>query len=141
MRRVFKRISRGLKQPIRHGKRWRTLERRVQGLKDRNKDLPSEKLQAALDEAVRETRIQRKRSNRDEMATDAETRFRVRAARGSGKTKRGRRLLAKARGERVRSSLKKLMSPVRGVVDSGVADLASNPKHLKGFGRARRRHR
>jgi hypothetical protein len=42
----------------------------------------------------------------DEMATvllaeyDAETRFRARAARGAGKTKRGLQLLAKARGER-----------------------------------------
>lgn len=42
----------------------------------------------------------------DEMATlmlaehDAETRFRVRAARGAGKTGRGLQLLAKARGER-----------------------------------------
>jgi hypothetical protein len=42
----------------------------------------------------------------EEMATvmlaeyDAETRFRARAARGAGKTGRGLRLLAKARGER-----------------------------------------
>jgi len=42
----------------------------------------------------------------DEMATvmlaehDAETRFRARAARGAGRTKRGLELLAKARGER-----------------------------------------
>jgi len=41
----------------------------------------------------------------DEMATvliaeyDAETRFRVRAARGAGRSKRGLQLLAKARGE------------------------------------------
>lgn len=41
----------------------------------------------------------------DEMATvliaeyDAETRFRVRAARGAGREKRGLQLLAKARGE------------------------------------------
>ena len=41
----------------------------------------------------------------DEMATvllaeyDAEVRFRARAARGAGKTKRGLELLAKARGE------------------------------------------
>ena len=34
-----------------------------------------------------------------------------------------------------------LMETARGVVDSGVPDLASNPKHLKGFGRAARRHR
>ena len=31
---------------------------------------------------------------------DAETRFRARAARGAGKTRRGLQLLAKARGER-----------------------------------------
>ena len=31
---------------------------------------------------------------------DAETRFRARAARGAGKSKRGLQLLAKARGER-----------------------------------------
>jgi hypothetical protein len=42
----------------------------------------------------------------DEMATmmlaehDAETRFRARAARGAGRTRRGLELLAKARGER-----------------------------------------
>lgn len=42
----------------------------------------------------------------EEMATvmlaefDAETRFRARAARGAGKTARGLKLLAKARGER-----------------------------------------
>jgi len=42
----------------------------------------------------------------DEMATvmlaeyDAETRFRARAARGTGKIRRGLQLLAKARGER-----------------------------------------
>jgi hypothetical protein len=42
----------------------------------------------------------------EEMATvmlaeyDAETRFRARAARGEGKTRRGLQLLAKARGER-----------------------------------------
>jgi len=98
-----------------------------------------EKLQAAIDEAVREIRAER--SNRYEMATGAETLFRARAARGAGKTKRGRRLLAKARGERARPRLKKLMSPARGVVDSGVPDLASNPKHLEGFGRGRRRRR
>jgi predicted component of type VI protein secretion system len=32
-------------------------------------------------------------------------------------------------------SLTRLMKGARGVVDSGVPDLASNPEHLKGFGR------
>lgn len=34
-----------------------------------------------------------------------------------------------------RPSLAGLMEHARGVVESGVPDLASNPKHLKGFGR------
>jgi hypothetical protein len=38
----------------------------------------------------------------------------------------------KARRQR---SLAELMKPARGVVDSGVSDLASNPKHLAKFGR------
>jgi len=44
-------------------------------------------------------------------------------------------------GRRARPSLDGLMKNARGVVDSGVPDLASNPKHLKGFGRDTRRHR
>ena len=44
-------------------------------------------------------------------------------------------------GEHVRPSLAELMKPARGIVDSGVPDLASNPKHLKGFGREPRRNR
>lgn len=34
-----------------------------------------------------------------------------------------------------------LMKDGRGIVDSGTGDLATNPKHMKGFGRASRRHR
>lgn len=34
-----------------------------------------------------------------------------------------------------------LMKEGRGIVDSGIGDLATNPKHMKGFGRAARRHR
>lgn len=34
-----------------------------------------------------------------------------------------------------------LMKRARGAVDSGVSDLASNPKHLAGFGHDDRRHR
>ena len=37
--------------------------------------------------------------------------------------------------------LPKLMKHAQGVIDSGVPELASNPEHLKGFGRnARDRH-
>jgi predicted component of type VI protein secretion system len=52
-----------------------------------------------------------------------------------------RLVLQTPRSERARPSLEKLMRPARGVVDSGVPDLASNPKHLKGFGREPRRNR
>lgn len=38
-------------------------------------------------------------------------------------------------------SLAGLTKRARGIVDSGVPDLASNPKHLSGFGRNDRRHR
>ena len=38
-------------------------------------------------------------------------------------------------------SLAGLMKSARGAVDSGMADLASNPKHLARFGRNARRHR
>jgi hypothetical protein len=34
-----------------------------------------------------------------------------------------------------RPSLTGLMKRARGVIDSGLPDLASNPKHLEGFGR------
>ena len=44
----------------------------------------------------------------------------------------------KARG---RHSLAGLMRRARGTIDSGVPDLASNPEHLKDFGRDDRRHR
>ncbi len=34
-----------------------------------------------------------------------------------------------------------LMKDGSGIVDSGTGDLATNPKHMKGFGGASRRHR
>ena len=40
-----------------------------------------------------------------------------------------------------RPTLAELMKDARGMVDSGVPDLASNPKHLAGLGRNARRHR
>lgn len=52
-----------------------------------------------------------------------------------------RLVLQTPRGERTQPTLDELMAPGRGVVDSGIADLASNPKHLKGFGRGTRRDR
>ncbi len=40
---------------------------------------------------------------------------------------------------RRRKSLAGLMKRARGAIDSGVPDLASNPEHLRGFGRDARR--
>jgi len=40
-----------------------------------------------------------------------------------------------------RRSLAELTKQACGVVDSGIADLASNPEHLKGFGGYADRHR
>ncbi len=54
----------------------------------------------------------------------------------------GLRLVLEApRAKPRRHSLAGLMKHARGVVDSGIADLASNPEHLKGFGRDAPRHR
>jgi hypothetical protein len=52
-----------------------------------------------------------------------------------------RLVLEGTRGTRPPPSLERLMRSARGVVDSGVSDLASNPKHLAGFGRDDRRDR
>lgn len=40
-----------------------------------------------------------------------------------------------------RPTLHDLMQDSSGIIDSGVPDLGSNPKHLKGFGRVTRRRR
>jgi hypothetical protein len=42
--------------------------------------------------------------------------------------------------QRPKPKMSTLMKRARGVMDSGVSDLASNPKHLSGFGR-NARHR
>jgi hypothetical protein len=48
----------------------------------------------------------------------------------------GLRLVLEAPVDRARhQSLAELMESARGIVDSGVPDLGSNPEHLAGFGR------
>lgn len=51
-----------------------------------------------------------------------------------------RLVLDTPRKVRRQRSLAELMAGARGVIDSGVPDLGSNPQHLKGFGR-NERHR
>jgi hypothetical protein len=53
----------------------------------------------------------------------------------------GLRLVVEApRKARRQRTLAELMKRARGVVDSGIPDLASNPRHLAGFGRDARDH-
>jgi len=54
----------------------------------------------------------------------------------------GLRLVLEApRKPRHHPSLAELTEDARGMIDSGVPDLASNPRHLFGFGRDDRGHR
>lgn len=46
-----------------------------------------------------------------------------------------RRVLAAPKPMRDRPSMAELIKDVCGMVDSGIPDLASNPKHMEGFGR------
>lgn len=52
-----------------------------------------------------------------------------------------RLVLAMPPGAHRRQGLAQLMKGARGAIDSGVADLASNPEHLADFGRDDRRDR
>ena len=53
----------------------------------------------------------------------------------------GMRLIVDAPRKVCRSpNVAALMEPARGIIDSGVPDLASNPDHLAGFGRDGGRH-
>jgi hypothetical protein len=45
------------------------------------------------------------------------------------------RVLEMPAEQRPKAKISPLMTRARGVMDSGVPDLASNPKHLSGFGR------
>jgi predicted component of type VI protein secretion system len=53
----------------------------------------------------------------------------------------GLRLVLETRRESRHHRLAELMKRARGTVNSGVSDLASNPEHLKTFGRNASRHR
>lgn len=54
----------------------------------------------------------------------------------------GLRLVLAGAGKRQRRpNLAQLTKGARGIVNSGIPDLASSPNHLAGFGRDARRHR
>jgi hypothetical protein len=50
------------------------------------------------------------------------------------------RVLEAPVGQSPKAKLSALMKRARAVMDSGVSDLAGNPKHLSGFGRNARHH-
>ena len=52
-----------------------------------------------------------------------------------------RLVLQRPRKTRKPPSLAGLTKRARGIINSGISDLGSNPKHLAGFGRDDRRHR
>jgi len=81
-----------------------------------------------------------------EVSDDLYRRAKVEAALRGSKLKdlvaEGLRLVLETpRGTHRRQSLTALMKGARGMIDSGVPDLASNPEYLKGFGRDARRNR
>jgi hypothetical protein len=53
----------------------------------------------------------------------------------------GLRLVLASPRRHKRPSLVRLTKHARGIIDSGIPDLASNPKHLAGLGRDTRGHR
>lgn len=81
----------------------------------------------------------------DELARQVKAEAALRGRKLKDLVEEGLRLVletpGKSRGNLPRPTLDDLMAQARGVVDSGVPDLATNPKHLKGFGGASRRHR
>jgi hypothetical protein len=81
-----------------------------------------------------------------ELADDLYRRAKSEAARRGRRLKdlieEGLRLVLETpRPMSIRRSLAGLMKEARGVIDSGVPDLASNPEHLRGFGDHAGRHR
>jgi predicted component of type VI protein secretion system len=53
----------------------------------------------------------------------------------------GLRLVLASRRRPRRPSLAQLMKPARGIINSGISDLGSNPEHLASLGRNARRDR
>jgi predicted component of type VI protein secretion system len=72
----------------------------------------------------------------DELYRRAKAEAALRGRKLKDMVEEGLRLVLEApRNTRRRPSLAGLMKRARGVVDSGVPDLASNPNHLAGLGR------
>jgi len=81
----------------------------------------------------------------DELARRVKAEAALRGRKLKDLVEEGLRLVLESPGKQggvvQRPTLHGLMEGACGVVDSGVPDLASHPKHMKGFGGASRRHR
>lgn len=78
----------------------------------------------------------------DELYRQAKAEAALRGRKLKELVEEGLRLVLHApRGRATRPTLQVLMKEACGVVHSGIPDLASNPKHLAGFGRDASRHR
>ena len=77
----------------------------------------------------------------DELYRQAKAEAALRGRKVKDLIEEGLRLVLQAPRKRSSPRLAELMKPARGVVASGVPDLASNPEHLAEFGRDARRHR
>ena len=72
----------------------------------------------------------------DDLFRRAKAEAAVRGCRFKDLIEEGLRLMLDApRKSRRRARLASLMKRARGIIDSGVPDLGSNPEHLKGLGR------
>jgi hypothetical protein len=78
----------------------------------------------------------------DELYRQAKAQAALRGRKLKDLVEEGLRLALEASDQgRQPPSLAGLMRPARGMIDSGLPDLASNPEHLTGFGRDGRRDR
>ena len=77
----------------------------------------------------------------DELYRQAKAEAALRGRKLRDLVEEGLRLVLAAPRKATRPTLSGLTKRARGMIDSGVGDLASNPKHLAGFGRDARRHR
>jgi hypothetical protein len=77
----------------------------------------------------------------DELYRQAKAEAALRGRKLRDLVEEGLRLVLAAPRKAPRPTLSGLTRRARGMIDSGVGDLASNPKHLAGFGRDARRHR
>jgi len=77
----------------------------------------------------------------DELYRKAEAEAALRGRKLRDLVEEGLRLVLEAPRKRRRPTLSGLTKLARGMIDSGITDLASNPRHLSGFGRDDRRDR